>query len=103
MFLMTICMSSSTSDAQLSTVMPRIFLFGLTSSQAVLDICSRYGMDAVCSIFSEPGRYYQNTEQIVNPANYYTVELYVHIPVYSRIVRVLRGPSVTRAEMATNG
>ena len=72
MFLMTICMSSSTSDAQLSSVMPRIFSQGLTSSQAVLDICFRYGVDALCSIISESGLYYLNTEKIINAANYFT-------------------------------
>ena len=74
MFLMTICMSASTSDAQLSTVMPRIFSFGLTSATAVIDISQRYGMDALCSILSEPGRFYKNAEHIVNAADYFIQE-----------------------------
>ena len=71
MFLMTICMSSSTSDSQLSRVMPRIFSFGITSSRAVIDASDQFGPDAICSMFSEPGRYYQNTERIINAANYF--------------------------------
>ena len=71
MFLMTICMSSSTSDAQLSTIMPRVFSFGLTSATAVSDIAQKFGMNAFCSILSEAGLFYKNTECILNAADYF--------------------------------
>ena len=71
MVLMTICMSSSTSDVQLSTIMPRLFACGMTSAAAVLEIAEKYGMDALYCLLSESGRYYQNTERIVNAADYF--------------------------------
>ena len=80
MILMTICMSSSTSDLQLSSIMPRLFAFCLTSAMAVIEIAQQYGMDALCSIFSESGRYYQNTERIVNAADYFCQRHHGKIP-----------------------
>ena len=71
MMLMTICMSSSTSDKQLSSIMPRLFACGLTSAQAVIEIALQFGMNALCCLLSECGRYYPNTERIVNAADYF--------------------------------
>ena len=71
MCLIIIIMSSSTSDAQLSKIIPRLFSIGLTSATACYDIASRYGMNAFCSIISDAGRYYNNAERIVNSADYF--------------------------------
>ena len=71
MILITICMSSSTSDSQLSSIIPRLFACGLTSANAVIDIAQQFGMNAFCSLLSESGLYYNNTERIVNAADYF--------------------------------
>ena len=71
MVLMTICMSSSTSDLQLSSIMPRIFACGMISATSVIDIAQQFGMNTMCSLLSESGRFYANTERIVNAADYF--------------------------------
>ena len=71
MCLVIILMSSSTSDDQLSKLIPRLFIAGLTSASAVIDVTSRYGVDCLCSLFAESGRYYQNAERILNAADYF--------------------------------
>ena len=71
MVLMTIIMSSSTSDVQLSNIMPRLFACGMISATAVSDIADKYGMNAMCSLISESGRYYANAERLVNAADYF--------------------------------
>ena len=64
-------MSSSTSDVQLSMIIPRLFACGMTSAAPVSEIDDNYGMDAMCSLLSESGRFYKNTERIVNAAKYF--------------------------------
>jgi endonuclease III len=71
MCLIVIIMSSSTADNQLAEIVPRIFLSGLTSAHAVLDIAQQYGLDSLCSLLSDAGRFYQNTERILNAADYF--------------------------------
>jgi endonuclease-3 len=80
MCLVTILMSSSTSDHQLSEVMPCLFSAGLTSSFGVLEIVENYGMDCFCSLLSQTGRFYQNAERVVNAADYFVKFHKGHIP-----------------------
>ena len=75
MCLIVILMSSSTSDRQLSSLVPGLFKLGLTSSKATIEIAKKYGMDALCSVLSPSGRYYDNAERIVNAADYF---IYFH-------------------------
>jgi endonuclease III len=71
MCLLIILMSANTSDNQLAQIVPRLFCSGITSAKAVLDIAQTYGQDSFCSLLSECGRYYQNTERILNAADYF--------------------------------
>ena len=71
MCLVVILMSSSTSDRQLATLVPRIFQSGFVSSKATIEIAQNFGMDMLCSLLSESGRYFQNAENIVNAADYF--------------------------------
>jgi endonuclease III len=71
MCLLIILMSSSTSDNQLAEIIPRLFSSGMTSAKGVIEIVQTYGQDCFCSLLSELGRYYQNTERILNAADYF--------------------------------
>ena len=71
MYLLIIIMCSSTSDAQLANFIPKLFAMGFTCSHLVLEICAIYGMDCLCSLFSESGWFYQNIERIVNALDYF--------------------------------
>ena len=44
---------------------------GFTCSRLVFEICAIYGMDCLCSLFSESGQFYQNIERIVNALDYF--------------------------------
>ena len=80
MCLLVILMSSSTTDRQLADVVPRLFMLGLTSAKATIEIAKRYGMDAFTSIISGSGRYYDNAERIVNAADYFIKYHHGRIP-----------------------
>ena len=71
MCLIVIIMSSSTSDQQLSLLVPRLFFAGLTSATAVIDFVSLYGMNVLCSLLTSTGRFYQNAERITNAADHF--------------------------------
>ena len=71
MCLIVIIMSSSTSDQQLSLLVPRLFFAGLTSATAVMDFVSLYGMNVLCSLLTSTGRFYQNAERITNAADHF--------------------------------
>ena len=73
MCLAVILMSSSTSDKQLALLVPRLFSMGFINAQSTIDIATTYGMDVVCSLMSESGKYYVNGERIVNAADYFIV------------------------------
>lgn len=71
MALIIIIMSSSTSDSNLANIVPLLFSAGLTSARGVVEIVQQYGEDSLCSLMSGLGRFYQNTERIVNAADYF--------------------------------
>jgi endonuclease-3 len=71
MCLITIIMSSSTSDNLLASLMPRLFCSGLTSARGVIEIVQQFGVDSFCSLLAPSGRYYQNGERILNVADYF--------------------------------
>lgn len=71
MALIIIIMSSSTSDSNLANIVPLLFSAGLTSARGVVEIVEQYGVDSLCSLMSGTGRFYQNTERIVNAADYF--------------------------------
>ena len=71
MCLIIILMSSSTADTQLANIIPHLFSSGETSATAVIDIIQQYGIDCFCCLLSASGRYYQNSERIINAADYF--------------------------------
>ena len=71
MCLIVIIASSSMSDMQLSQFVPKLFVMGLTNATNVIKICTIYGVDCLCSIFSEAGHFYQNVKRIINMADYF--------------------------------
>ena len=81
MCLITIMMSSSTSDSLLANIMPRLFCSGLTSARGVVEVAERFGVDSICSLLSESGRFYQNTERILNAADYFVQKHKGRIPI----------------------
>ena len=80
MCLIVIIASSSTSDMQLSQFVPKLFAMGLTNATNVIEICTIYGVDCLCSIFSEAGHFYQNLEQIINVADYFIAHHNTQVP-----------------------
>ena len=80
MALIIIIMSSSTSDTNLANIVPRLFSAGLTSARGVFEIVQQYGVDSLCSLMSESGRFYQNTERILNAADYFLQQHHGMIP-----------------------
>jgi endonuclease III len=80
MCLVTILMSSSTSDAQLALIMPRLFASGITSPTGVVEVVKSIGVDALCALFSESGRFYQNVNRILNAADYFIQQHKGRIP-----------------------
>jgi endonuclease-3 len=74
-------MSSSTSDTNLANIVPRLFTAGLTSARGVVEIVQQYGVDSLCSLMSESGRFYQNTERILNAADYFLQQYHGTVPV----------------------
>jgi endonuclease-3 len=73
-------MSSSTADDQLAHIVPRLFSCGLTSAIAVNDVVQQYGLNTLCSLLSETGRFYQNAERIINAADYFIQQHNGRIP-----------------------
>jgi endonuclease III len=80
MCLVTILMSSSTSDNQLAQIMPRIFASGITSPTGLVEVVKLIGVDALCALFSESGRFYQNVNRILNAADYFIQQHKGRIP-----------------------
>jgi endonuclease III len=80
MCLLIIIMSSSTADDQLAHIVPRLFSCGLTSAIAVNDVVQQYGLNTLCSLLSETGRFYQNAERIINAADYFIQQHNGRIP-----------------------
>ena len=80
MCLVTIIMSSSTSDNLLSSLMPKLFCAGLTSPRGVIELVNQFGVDGYCALLAPSGRYYQNAERILNAADYFVQRHHGRIP-----------------------
>lgn len=80
MCLVTIIMSSSTSDNLLSSLMPKLFCAGLTSARGVIELVNQFGVDGYCALLAPSGRYYQNAERILNAADYFVQRHHGRIP-----------------------